>query len=38
MNARLEALENDVAKQDVSIASEDDEEFVLRDDSEGGKG
>lgn len=37
MAARLEALENDVAVQDTFAAGSDDEEFVLREDSEGGK-
>ncbi|KAH7624886.1 hypothetical protein Ndes2526B_g00257 [Nannochloris sp. 'desiccata'] len=35
MAARLEALENDVAVQDTFAAGSDDEEFVLREDSEG---
>jgi len=37
MAARLEALENDAAVQDTFAAGSDDEEFVLREDSEGGK-
>jgi hypothetical protein len=36
MAARLEALENDAAVQDTFAAGSDDEEFVLRDESEGG--
>jgi hypothetical protein len=37
MAARLEALENDAAVQDTFAAGSDDEEFVLREDSDGGK-
>jgi hypothetical protein len=37
MAARLEALENDAAVQDTFAAGSDDEEFVLREDSEGGE-
>lgn len=37
MAARLEALENDAAVQDTFVAGSDDEEFVIREDSEGGK-
>ena len=36
MAARLEALENDVAQQDAYGGGSDDEEFILREDSEGG--